>query len=57
MAVVKDIQNTENNNTQSPGKQKWTAVRVLDIILNMNHPKFKELGGYDSIGTISYTIY
>tara|TARA_R110000737_G_scaffold17002_1_gene34406 strand:+ start:52 stop:1854 length:1803 start_codon:yes stop_codon:yes gene_type:complete len=56
MAVVKDIQNTENNNTQSPGKQKWTAVRVLDIILNMNHPKFKDLGGYDSIGTISYTI-
>ena len=56
MGVVKAVQNTENNNTQSPSKQKWTAVRVLDIILNKNHLKFKDLGGYDSIGTISYTV-
>ena len=40
---------------RTPNKQKWTSVRVLDIILNINHPKFEELGGYDSIGTIFYT--
>ena len=43
-----------HTNTQS--NKKWTAVRVLDIILNINHPKFKDLGGYDSIGTIFYSV-
>ena len=32
--------------------QKLTAVRVIDIILDINHPKAIEFGGYDSIGTI-----
>ena len=36
--------------------QKLTAVRVIDIILNISHPKAIEFGGYDSIGTIFYTI-
>lgn len=36
--------------------QKLTAVRVIDIILDINHPKAIEFGGYDSIGTIFYTI-
>ena len=36
-------------------KQSLEAVRILDIILNINHPKFEELGGYDSLGTIFYT--
>ena len=29
-------------------------VRVLDIILDSSHEKFKDLGSYDSIGTIFY---
>ena len=36
--------------------QKLTAVRVVDIILNISHPKAIEFGGYDSIATIFYTI-
>ena len=29
--------------------------RVVDIILDINHPQAKEFGGYDAIGTIFYT--
>ena len=31
-------------------------VRVLDIILDSSHPKFEDLGSYDSIGTIFYGV-
>ena len=31
------------------------AVRVKDIILNIEHPKAIEYGGYDAIGTIYFT--
>mgnify|MGYP001208704825 FL=1 len=34
--------------------QKFIYARVVDIILNENHPKFEELGGWSSIGTIFY---
>jgi len=34
--------------------QKFIYARVVDIILNDEHPKFKELGGWSSIGTIFY---
>ena len=34
---------------------KLVAVRVTDIILDPNHPKFKDYGEYDSIGTVFYT--
>ena len=34
---------------------KLIAVRVTDIILDPNHPKFKDYGEYDSIGTVFYT--
>jgi hypothetical protein len=30
------------------------SVRVVDIILNISHPRAEEFGGYDSIGTIFY---
>ena len=39
-------------NKQSPSG--LIPVRVLDIILDENHPRFKELGGYSSIGTIIF---
>ena len=42
---------TNNPNTSNAG---WMAVRVLDVILDENHPRFKELGGYSSIGTIIF---
>ena len=34
--------------------QKFIYARVVDIILNELHPKFEELGGWSSIGTIFY---
>ena len=30
------------------------AVRVKDIVLDPNHPRFKEVGGWSGIGTIFY---
>ena len=35
--------------------QTLTAVRVLDIILNIEHKEATTYGGYDAIGTIYYT--
>ena len=51
MAIVRvdnEFQNLSPNT-------KLIAVRVTDIILGPNHPKFKKYGEYDSIGTIFYT--
>ena len=31
------------------------AVRVKDIILNIEHPQAIKFGGYDAIGTIFFT--
>jgi len=53
MAIVKS--NKSNQKISVSSDRKLIAVRVLDIILDLNHPKAIELGGYDSIGTIFYT--
>jgi len=34
--------------------QKMIYARVTDIILNDQHPKFRDLGGWSSIGTVFY---
>jgi len=52
-------QNTFNVNPSSlanlgKGGIKITPIRVLDIILDNSHPKFKEYGEWNSIGTIFY---
>ena len=52
--IVKDPNNKQVNS--NVGGQMLTAVRVTDIILDIAHPKAINLGGYDSIGTIFYTI-
>jgi len=44
--------NISNNLSSQPGTLK--AVRVIDIILHINHPRAKEFGGYDAIGTIFF---
>ena len=56
MGIVESRSSKDTVSTSPQVGQKWEAVRILDIILNMNHPKFKDYGGYDSIGTIYYTI-
>ena len=33
-----------------------TPVRVIDIILDDTHPKFKEYGGWTGIGTIEFEL-
>jgi len=52
MAIVKSRKSKEqiSLNTQS----KLRAVRVLDIILDINHPLAQEYGNYDAVGTIFY---
>jgi hypothetical protein len=33
-----------------------TIVRVVDVILDSSHPKFKKYGGWTSIGTIEFEL-
>ena len=49
------IRNIENTIFRTPD-QGLKSARVNDIILDISHPKAVNLGGYDSIGTIFYTI-
>ena len=49
------IKNNLNKSTDGKG-QKLTAVRVLDIILDGTSEVAKKYGGYDSVGTIFYSI-
>ena len=53
MAIVKSNRSREQIalNTQS----RLKAVRVKDIILDINHPLAEEYGHYDAIGTIFYS--
>ena len=50
MAIVKSRSSKENINLSSLNGLK--AVRVIDIILDINHPLAEDNGGYDSIGKI-----
>ena len=52
MAIVRSSKSKKNIalNTQS----RLIAVRVLDIILDINHPRAEDYGNYDAIGTIFY---
>ena len=53
MAIVKSRSSKENINLSSLNGLK--AVRVIDVILDINHPLAEDNGGYDSIGKIFYT--
>jgi hypothetical protein len=50
-AVISPAANTNGNNNSM---MSITPVRVLDIILDNTHPRFKEYGEWNSIGTIFY---
>ena len=43
-------------NLSDSTRSQFKIARVTDIILNPNHPKFLELGGFPSIGTIFYEL-
>ena len=38
----------------SATKKEFTSVRVVDIILDIDHPRATSLGGVDAIGTIFF---
>ena len=50
-----NFQNSKGSQVSSQIEEinrKFIYARVVDIILNERHPKFEELGGWPSIGTI-----
>lgn len=47
---------TSNSPNPTSSSSTLNTVRVVDIIMDENHPRFQELGGYTSIGTIIYEI-
>ena len=53
MAIVKSRKSKENISLNTQNRLK--AVRVRDIILDINHPRAEEYGNYDAIGTIFYS--
>ena len=52
MAIVRS--RSSKQNISLGGGSVLTAVRVLDIILDINHPLAEENGNYDAIGKIFY---
>jgi hypothetical protein len=46
--------NNFNVNTSLEVNQLIQSVRVLSIVLDETHPRFKELGGWNALGTIEY---
>jgi len=48
--------NNFNVNTAASVNEVVQAVRVLSIVLDENHPKFKELGEWNALGTIEYEV-
>ena len=48
--------NNFNTDTALNTANLITAVRVVSIILDESHPRFEELGGWNSLGTIEYEL-
>jgi len=47
--------NVSSNPLKLTRKEEIVSVRVVDIILDSDHPKFIEYGGWNSIGTIFFS--
>ncbi len=47
--------NSSSNPLKLTRKEEIISVRVVDIILDSDHPKFIEYGGWNSIGTIFFS--
>jgi hypothetical protein len=52
----KIVDNVTNNQIPNPGtnNELLTVVRVKSIVLDKTHPRFKNLGEWDALGTIEY---
>jgi hypothetical protein len=46
---------TPNFNGNTSNKTEVISVRVRDIVLSPNHPKFEEVGGWSGLGTIFFS--
>ncbi len=53
--MSKLLGNTIRTSTSARDSGNFQAARVIDIILDINHPRAEEFGGYDGIGTIFYS--
>ncbi len=45
----------KNTSIRTQDSKGFIAARVIDIILDVNHPRAEEFGGYDGIGTIFWS--
>ena len=52
MGIIRSRRSRETSRSNT--RSRFRAVRVIDIILDINHPLAGEYGNYDSIGTIFY---
>ena len=52
MAIVRSRKSKKEISLNS--QSRLIAVRVLDIILDINHPQAEKYGNYDAVGTIFY---
>jgi len=50
-------EDSTSNSNKFTNLRNLSYVRVVDIILNSNHPRFKEAGEWEGIGTIYYTSF
>ncbi len=53
--MVYKSNNSQTQGLRSSSPSQFSAVRILDVILDISHPLANKYGGYDAIGTISYT--
>jgi hypothetical protein len=54
--LVKNTNNGFNSFNLLKTADLITAVRVVSIILDENHPRFQDLGGWNALGTIEYEL-
>jgi hypothetical protein len=52
--IVKNLSKSSNKQLQPPSPNQTISGRVVDIILDENHPLFLEYGGYSGLGTIIF---
>jgi hypothetical protein len=55
-ALNSNTNNNFNTNNASNIGDLITPVRVLSIVLDDTHPRFKELGGWNALGVIEYEL-
>ena len=55
MAIYKSSNSQTQSKRSLSSNLQFSAVRVLDVILDLSHPYAASYGGYDAIGTINFS--